>query len=368
MIFFGSYLAIWFLLVLLFALRLGGRQGAGVPAVALPVPLPPVSILVAARNEETALPRCLAALRALHYPPDRIEILVGDDASTDRTRAVAEAAMQGYGGRFAVVPITHTLGRARGKANVLAQLARAATADFFFITDADIAVPRTWLHGLLAHAAPGVGTVTGITLVEGPSLLDRLQGLDWLFSLGLAQVATEAGYAVTAMGNNMLVTRAAYTATGGYEALPFSITEDYALFRAVLARGFRFRHVFGARVLASSLPIVGWGALLRQRRRWLRGVEALPWRPKLGVVLFSASWGALLGLLLTAGPGLALLAWLLKTLAEGFFVDICFRRAGRRLPRVLLPAFELYSLLMTVSLPVSRLLVRGVEWKGRQYK
>ena len=223
MIFFAGYLAVWFLIMLLFAFRLGERRGAGVPPVPLPVPLPRVSILVAARNEEAALPRCLAALRALRYPPENVEILVGDDASTDRTRAVAEAAMQGYAGRFAVLAITEPVGEARGKANVLAQLAQAATSDYFFITDADIAVPPTWLRGLLAAAAPGVGTVTGIALVEGPGLLDRLQGLDWLFSLGLAQVATEAGHAVTAMGNNMLVTRAAYRATGGYEALPFSI-------------------------------------------------------------------------------------------------------------------------------------------------
>ncbi|WP_375417636.1 glycosyltransferase family 2 protein [uncultured Hymenobacter sp.] len=367
MVFFGIYLAGWLLAVLGFAARLAGRGGAGVPPVPLPQSLPRVSILVAARNEEQALPRCLAALRALHYPPENVEIFVGDDASTDGTRAVAEAAMRGYEGRFAVLSISQTLGQARGKANVLAHLARAATTDYFFITDADIAVPPTWLQGLLAHAAPGVGTVTGITLVEGPRLLDRLQGLDWLFSLGLAQVATEAGHAVTAMGNNMLVTRAAYAATGGYEALPFSIIEDYTLFRAVLARGFGYRHVFGPEVLAVSLPIRGWAALLRQRRRWLRGVEALPWRPKLGVVGFSSVWVALLGLALVAGPGAALLAWALKLLVQGALVAACFRRAGRPAPWHLLPAFELYTLLMVVTLPPSRLLVRGVEWKGRQY-
>ena len=163
------------------------------------------------------------------------------------------------------------------------------------------------------------------------------------------------------------MTRAAYAAIGGYEALPFSIIEDYTLFRAVLARGFGYRHMFGPEVLARSLPIRGWRALLRQRRRWLRGVEALPWQPKLGVVGFTSVWPALLGLALLAGPGAALLAWALKMLVQGIFVAVCFRRAGRPAPWHLLPAFELYTLLMTISLPLSRLLVRGVEWKGRKY-
>ncbi len=84
--------------------------------------------------------------------------------------------------------------------------------------------------------------------------------------------------------------------------------------------------------------------------------------------MFSSVWLARLGLALLAGPGAALLAWALKMLVEGVFAAACFRRAGRPAPWALLPAFELYTLLMTVSLPLSRLLVRGVEWKGRQYK
>lgn len=218
--------------------RLATRAGAPAP-VSLPAPLPWVSILIAARNEEDALPRCLASVRALAYPAHLLEVLVGDDASTDRTRAVAEAAMQSFGGTFDVVPITETMGQARGKANVLAYLAHHATTEYFLLTDADIALPPTWVQGMLAHAAPQVGTVTGLTVVEGPGLLAGLQGVDWLLSLAAMQVATDSGQPMTAMGNNMLVTRAAYRATGGYEALPFSITEDFALFEAVNASTLR---------------------------------------------------------------------------------------------------------------------------------
>ena len=128
---------------------------------------PRVSILVAARNEAAALPRCLAALRAVQYPPELLEILVGDDGSTDGTAAVATAALRGYAGTARVLPIVGTLGAARGKANVLAHLAEAATGDVFFITDADIAVPKTWITALLAQLKPDVGIVTGITAVRG---------------------------------------------------------------------------------------------------------------------------------------------------------------------------------------------------------
>ncbi|MDO7853793.1 glycosyltransferase [Hymenobacter convexus] len=362
-----AFLLLWLSSLAYATWRFAARLGAH-PAGPLPQPLPRVSILIAARDEEMALPRCLASLRQLNYPAELLEILVGDDASTDRTAAVAEAAMQGFAGRFQVIPITENLGQARGKANVLAHLARHATTEYFFITDADIHLPISWIESLLSHAAPGVGTVTGITAVRGPRLFHQLQGIDWLLSLSLVQVVSEQGRPVTAMGNNMLVTRAAYEATGGYEALPFSVTEDFALFQAAVARGFGFRHVFSAAARADSLPMPNWPALLKQRRRWLRGVEALPLGLRLQLLIFSGFWPALAGLARVAGTGPALVVWGGKVLVQGTLAYLGHRRAGLRLPWWWLPLFELYTLALTISIIGFRVFGGAVVWKGRRYE
>lgn len=52
---------------------------------------PLVSVVVAARNEERHIGACLEALLAQDYPRDRLEILVMDGRSTDRTRETAAA-------------------------------------------------------------------------------------------------------------------------------------------------------------------------------------------------------------------------------------------------------------------------------------
>ena len=363
-----AYCALWLAFLGRITWRLARRTGAAVPGP-LPAPLPRVSILLAARNEAAALPRCLASIRALDYPPHLLEVLLGDDASTDGTAAVAAAAMQGFAGQFAIIPITATLGLARGKANVLAHLARRAQGEVFFVTDADISLPPTWLRALLAYAAAGVGTVTGLTVVQGPGLLARLQGLDWLVALSLMQVASDSGQPMSAMGNNMLVTRAAYQATGGYEALPFSVTEDFALFEAVNARGYGYRQVFGPLVRAASLPAPGWGALLRQRLRWLRGVAALPGRVQAALVFFNGYWLAAAGLLL-AGPW----PWALGAVAAKIGLQagtalVAAARAGLpRPPAWALVGFEFYALALTTHVTLRRLLgPRAIIWKGRSY-
>ena len=361
------YLGLWLLGMGFTAWRFASQRGA-VTAGPLPEPLPRVSILIAARDEAAALPRCLASLRSLDYPAEMVEILVGDDGSTDGTAAAAIAAMHSYAGHFEVVFITTVLGQARGKANVLAHLTRRATTNFFFITDADISLPHTWITGLLAHAGPGVGTVTGITAVRGPQLFHQLQGLDWLLSLSLMQVVSDLGRPVTAMGNNMLVTRAAYEATGGYEALPFSVTEDFALFEAVLAAGFSFRQVFQAGIRADSLPMPTWAALLRQRQRWLRGVAGLPLRLRLELLYFSGFWPVLAGVAWVGGATLALGVWAAKILVQGLLAHFAYRRAGLRLRWALLPLFEGYTLVLTVAIGFFQLFGGAVVWKGRRYE
>ena len=52
---------------------------------------PSVSVIVAAHDEETVIERRLENLLQLDYPPDRVEIVVASDASTDRTDELVEA-------------------------------------------------------------------------------------------------------------------------------------------------------------------------------------------------------------------------------------------------------------------------------------
>ena len=44
-----------------------------------------ISVLIAVRNEENTIERCLESLNNQDYPDDRIEILIGNDMSEDST-------------------------------------------------------------------------------------------------------------------------------------------------------------------------------------------------------------------------------------------------------------------------------------------
>ena len=325
---------------------------------------PRVSILVAARNEEATIERCLRALAAQNYPPGRLEILIADDASTDNTAAVIRAFIQDKP-QFRLLPVQHRLGATRGKTNALAHLCRAATADYFLFTDADMALAPDWVPAMLAAATPGVGVVTGITTARG-NLFGRLQGLDWLFGLNVIRRLAQHGLSSTSVGNNMLVTRAAYADVGGFEGMAFSTNEDLQLFRHLVARGWGFRHLCSPAVLGVSEPQPTVKALLEQRKRWMRGAVRLPW--------YLTGLFSLYGVFYTVlfWPGLLPLAPLLllyggKVFLQTLFLAGTLRQVGRRERLGVLLLYEPYLCVMSVAVLAYALWPAPVEWKQRRY-
>ncbi|MGI4762632.1 MAG: glycosyltransferase [Janthinobacterium lividum] len=352
-VFFGLYLV-----VLLLAERVQARPASHSG------PAPRVSILVAARNEATTIERCLQSLAALDYPAGQLEIVIGDDASTDETAAVVRRFIADKP-QFRLLAIGHRLGAARGKSNVLAHLCRAAASDYFLLTDADMVLAPGWVRALLAAASPGVGIVTGITTAGG-SLFGRLQGLDWLFGLSLGRLLTDYGVPVTAVGNNMLVTRAAYESIGGYEALVFSVSEDLQLFGQVVAQGWQFRNLVEPAALGISLPQPTWHQLLQQRKRWMSGAGRLPWQ--LGL-LFGA-YGAFYTVL--GWPGLLPLPTLAalygaKLLCQTLFLHRTLRQAGHREQLGVLLLYEGYLVAMSLVVLAYTAWPGRLVWKARQY-
>ncbi|MBA9077902.1 glycosyltransferase [Rufibacter quisquiliarum] len=353
------YLFVFLLLLLLWVFRAPPESSAAQE-------FPPVSILIAARNEQEHILTCLAAIDRLAYPKDKLEVLVGDDRSQDNTRSLVEQYSLGKP-YVTCVPISYDMAGTKGKANVLAQLAKKATSEFFFITDADIEVPPQWVHTLLQRLTPTTGIVTGITTTKGHSLFERLQALDWLYNLGLMQVVADRGVSVSTMGNNMLVTREAYEQVGGFEGIPFSITEDVQLHKEITAAGFQTAHVYSPSALALSKPIGNLNDFFNQRRRWMRGSVKLPWYMLLLFIFHSSYYPVWVPFFLHAGWAVWGGVFAAKLLLQSVFVSFCCQRVHWKVQGRDLFLLELYLLFTSLVLIVYFFLPTKIRWKGRQY-
>lgn len=117
-----------------------------------------ISVVIPAYNEEKYIGRTLESVKNLDLGEHKLEVLVLDPGSTDRTKDVAKK----YGAK--VIKIEHkTIGSAR-KQGIL-----HASGDIIFSTDADTLLPRNWItkHSAILEK-PGVAcSCGGFRFIDG---------------------------------------------------------------------------------------------------------------------------------------------------------------------------------------------------------
>jgi len=326
---------------------------------------PKVSILVAARNEESNILHTLQSLEQLNYPKSDYEVLIGNDASEDNTAQIVSDFIKEKP-YFQLYNIGQNLPALKGKANVLAQLAQKANGKYLFFTDADTVVPSSWINSILPSFKNNVGVVTGITTMKGWKALAQFQALEWLLALSIMRIMSLFSIPLTGMGNNMAVSKEAYLKVGGFEKIGFSIVEDYALFNAIVTEGYKFVQLFDNRVMAITNPIETYKALLIQRKRWVKGAMTLPLAQKINFY----TNGLLLPLIII---GLYFKSKLIIGFSVFHFVFITGLLAGSlswlniNQLFLFLPLFWFYHLFTNFAMLFNYIFTKDTYWKGRKY-
>jgi cellulose synthase/poly-beta-1,6-N-acetylglucosamine synthase-like glycosyltransferase len=163
----------------------------------------------------------------------------------------------------------------------------------------------------------------------------------------------------------MLVTRAAYRSVGGYENIPFSITEDYALFRDVVKQGWGFGHTDKEGAVAWTKAMPNWKALLRQRKRWLHGALQTQWYFRLlfyfNVLVLPLFFG-----LLVFDWRLAVGFWVVRAVPS-FLIIPRLMKMGLKDLIAWIPLTDLYIPAVQLAMLVSYYLPGKISWKGREY-
>jgi cellulose synthase/poly-beta-1,6-N-acetylglucosamine synthase-like glycosyltransferase len=269
-----------------------------------------------------------------------------------------------------LIDIECVINNQRGKANVLANLYEHSTGEYFLICDADVTVNAEWIYGMIANVENdhAIGHQVGVTAIKGNQLVHHFQSIDWLHALTLLKIAANLMIPLTGLGNNSAVTRKAYEATGGYANIPFSITEDFALFHEVVKKGFGFKNTINKAVFNQTLPMTTLKEFLHQRKRWMVGALQCPW----WVVILLFLQALLLPILVIIGFvcswKLAGVLWLLKWLNQSITVlpTILKLRQFHLIKHLIL--YELYANCWQLTMIVFYYLPVSVDWKGRIYQ
>jgi len=212
---------------------------------------PFISIIVPVYNEEAVIARCLESLCALNYPPERHEVLVIDNGSTDRTAQIIQA--------YPVIMLTE---QRRGSYAARNTGINAARGEIMAFTDADCVVPGNWLlqiaQSLTALAADALlGASDGLNGNLWAEFVQR----DYAKFVQLARARDGLRHLNT---RNCAIRTAALRAIGGFDARLANCGDEELGVRLHQA-GYRLRYAPDVRV--SHINPTDLSAILRQRRK-----------------------------------------------------------------------------------------------------
>lgn len=293
-------------------------------------PLPSVTVVVPAHNEEERLAGTLASLERQEYGAD-LEFVIVDDRSTDATAEII-AFFADRDSRFRRVAVRTPSRRLSPKVNAVNTGIHASCGEVIITSDADCEYPPGWVAELVSHFGDGVVMVAGYleTTRAGTARgnLERFETIDWLSLMLTSRSLARYGWMLTSSANNQAYLRSAFLEAGGFGSAGRAPSGDEDLLTQRLGQlpGARvaFAQTEPARVL--TRPAASVRELLKQRRRWVsRYHHPMHYTPSYlaGIAALGASSVALVCslLLLPFLPALlpaVALAWGLKLALEFF--------------------------------------------------
>ncbi len=232
--------------------------------------LPPITILVPAHNEEKVIERTVCCLLSLHYPGDKLCLLVIDDASSDDTPAILDR-LAAHEPRLRVLHRTKDEG-GKGKAAALNAAMEFVETEFVAIFDADNRPEPDAIAYLVARVMkePELAGAVGRfrTGNKHRNTLTRVINLEGLAFQGIMAAGRWQFLRVAALtGTNYIIRRSALAVAGGWDEE--ALTEDTELSVRLYQLGYRIAFVPYSITWEQEpeTPSV-W---LKQRTRWARG-------------------------------------------------------------------------------------------------
>ncbi len=340
---------------------------------------PPVTVVVAARNEEKNLGTLLGDLCSQSWPRERLQIIVVDDGSTDRTAEIIRAFAQK---NTHIMPITIDQAPPgfSPKKYALQCAVERASGEIILATDADCRVGRDWVRGMVGHFLPDVGFVIGFSQYgrrgERQNLIERLQAFDFIPLMGVAEGSCNLGFPLSASGQNLAYRRDAFLAVDGYKRVASRVSGDDVLLLQLIRKHTAYRAVFAANpeAFASSAPQATLRQFINQRKRWASNgsFQLFLNLPFFGFLLMVHAYtsalfvGVPLSLLLNQQVAVFLAALASKAFFEGLIAWISARRFQRQ---DLLICFPLWFLLQIPYVALVGLLgtFGNFSWKERKH-
>lgn len=321
---------------------------------------PLVSAIVVVRNEEDHIAALLTSFKEQTYP--HLEVLLIDDASTDQTRAIAQAL---HWPGLRILPLQRQ-GQAPKKAGITLGIAEAR-GEYIFTTDGDCRFSSELIETYVTRmeSSPAQFVAGPVTFKPSNGLWAGIQTVEFASLLGSAAVALAKRSPLMCSAANLFYRKSAFEAVGGYQGNQHLASgDDEFLMNKIhshFTKGLDF--VKDQRCIVETEPSPTWSHFYNQRKRWAGKWNKSAHRLSQGTAVFVFLVNLLTIYLAATGQWTGVLV---RCVAEFFFLSaiLLFMRKGKTV--ALIPLTQCLYSFYVVFFGLISLIPGKYVWKERR--
>ena len=225
---------------------------------------PSVSICIPAYNEEEDIAETVNSVLRIDYPMNRIDVIVVNDGSTDRTMEIVEGIKKKNKGRRIILLNQEN----KGKAAAMNYALKVAKGEYFVSLDADCIASRDALKKLLPYFSKDVGAVLPIIKVRNKdTFMRKIQWCEYLVNFFYKRLIGELDCIHVTPGPFSVYKIAVLREVGGYDV--GNLTEDLEIALKIQRRHYKIVQLLNTTIYTKAPPTVA--AFCKQRNRWYKG-------------------------------------------------------------------------------------------------
>ncbi|MEW6528386.1 MAG: glycosyltransferase family 2 protein [Candidatus Micrarchaeota archaeon] len=219
-----------------------------------------VSIIIPAYNEEKTISKTIESVLKLNYPKEKLEIIVINDGSTDKTAEFVKTFKE-------VVLINK---KNTGKANSVNIGIKKAKGEFIATLDADSFVESNALNYMLGYFEEDekVAAVVLVLKVHEPeNIIQSMQYIEYLVSAFFTKILSFLDAIMVTPGPFTVYKASIFEKIGYFDEN--NITEDTEIALRIQSAQYKIKSSYNTRV--HTVSPVNIQKLLKQRIRWYTG-------------------------------------------------------------------------------------------------
>lgn len=258
-----------------------------------------VSVIIVFRNERESLPTCLNAIAEQDYSQP-MQVILADDGSTDGSTNLVDRFIRDRIG-WSLLRRERSPGWASTKKELLEMAVTQAQHELLLFTDADCVPPSSWVSTMVRSFAAETVLVAGFSPQQSKRspFWNEILFLDSLSAALVAAGTIGRQIGITCTGRNLAFRKSSWRASGGYAALPDTLSGDDDFMLRALSRHGNIRYCLSAEAVVPAKGPHTWPEFLFQKQRHLSSGRHYSLSAQLGYGLFHFNHG-LLWLSLTA--------------------------------------------------------------------